>query len=1147
VRQDFVLLLAAAMVASLVPTAARAQTVLHLHKEKEPPPSSAYLMRQAQPDAASFAIVSPDRKNTTLVDNSFALFVSQAGDINNGTIPAGSTFTFLLYMKKSADVGQVYPRIMFRIVNPLEQTLCASVVTTQYGEITRTLTAFTLTCTTSAALTFLSTTYYELFVGEHWTQLPGSHSVTLEVDVEGPVLGSTDSRATVPTPAAGSTITSLSSTIGVPGQAVTINGSGFGATQGTGAVTFNGVPATVTSWGATAIGVTVPDGAATGFVVVWVNSTPSNGVPFTVTPAPTISSISPDTGVADQTVTLTGTNFTGTQGTVTFNGTPATVTNWTDTSVVVRVPATATSGPVVTSVNSQNSNGMTFTVIPPTGAAASYYLHSETSSTTGLFQLKPSGVDAASLAVQTVDLRGTSGGEFVIKEFDTQANVPNLAGAIPRGVTLSFTLWMKSTAAFGTLQPRARVRLNNASGALLCEATGASGITTTIAQYTLSCTIGSQVILTNTDRIYVWVGVNVPTSGLPGNHSVKGELDIEGNTAPTYDSRFSMPGVVPPPTLTGLNPTAGLVGQTVTISGSSFGAVQDLSYVTFNTVRASVCQTCWSDTAITAVVPSGAATGPVVVTRLQNSNPVNFTVQAAIAGSVTQGGSGTPIAGAVVQALQSGQVIASTTTTSAGGYSLNGLASGVYDVSVSLAGAGAQTRSGVAVSSATITTVNFALVIGGTVTYTYDSLDRLATVTDGSGAAARYSYDAVGNVQSIARLTGGTVSVFGMTPSTGPVGTTVTITGTGFGPDLSSNTVRFNGTTAAVVAAAVSQLTVLVPTGATSGTISVTSPNGSATSDATFVVMSDSGAPTLVSFSPTSGGAGTVVTLTGTKLDSVPSVAKLNLGQLAVTSATATTLGTAVPTIAASGRFSFTTPAGTAVSASDFFVPPDGYSFSGSPLGFTGRTTLGQTTTVTMASGTMGLLLFEGVAGQRVGVGARNVTGSFTCSDGTGTPKAALFLRNADGTPATVPSYCNGLGPYTLPETGTYEVVIGQATAATVSIFEVVDKAGTIAMNQPTQHPTVDVPGQRLRWTFAGVAGQPVGLQLTPPISFSVCSPTTVSITGPSGSTVLTFDACAYPFSFQQSFTLPSTGTYTIWTYVYLGDTGTVSLRLMTP
>ena len=66
------------------------------------------------------------------------------------------------------------------------------------------------------------------------------------------------------------------------------------------------------------------------------------------------------------------------------------------------------------------------------------------------------------------------------------------------------------------------------------------------------------------------------------------------------------------PSISTLTPTGGPVGASVIIAGSSFGATQGSSTVTFNGVAAT--PTSWSDTSITAPVPSGTSTGYVLVT-----------------------------------------------------------------------------------------------------------------------------------------------------------------------------------------------------------------------------------------------------------------------------------------------------------------------------------------------------------------------------------------------------------------------------------------------------------------------------------------------------------------------------------------------------
>ncbi len=158
-------------------------------------------------------------------------------------------------------------------------------------------------------------------------------------------------------------ITTLSPTSGAVGAWVTISGSNFGTAQGT--VTFNGTPATsITGWATGSILAQVPTGATTGNVVVTAGGVASNGVSFTV--APGITNLSVTSGEVSTPVTITGTNFGTTQGAVTFNGTPATITNWTDTSILTSVPTGATTGNVVVTAGGVASTGVAFTVLTVT-------------------------------------------------------------------------------------------------------------------------------------------------------------------------------------------------------------------------------------------------------------------------------------------------------------------------------------------------------------------------------------------------------------------------------------------------------------------------------------------------------------------------------------------------------------------------------------------------------------------------------------------------------------------------------------------------------------------------------------------------------------------------------------------------------------
>jgi IPT/TIG domain-containing protein len=150
----------------------------------------------------------------------------------------------------------------------------------------------------------------------------------------------------------GPSITSLSPTSGPVESSVTITGSGFGSSQGTSTVKFNGTSATVvSSWSSGQIITAVPAGATTGNVVVTVSGVASNGKPFTVLPTPSITSLSPTSGAVGTSVTITGTNFGITQAsgssTVTFGGISAgTASSWSATSIQVTVPPDAPSGTV---------------------------------------------------------------------------------------------------------------------------------------------------------------------------------------------------------------------------------------------------------------------------------------------------------------------------------------------------------------------------------------------------------------------------------------------------------------------------------------------------------------------------------------------------------------------------------------------------------------------------------------------------------------------------------------------------------------------------------------------------------------------------------------------------------------------------------
>ena len=110
-----------------------------------------------------------------------------------------------------------------------------------------------------------------------------------------------------------STVTSVSPTSGVAGTQVTVSGSGFAAVQGTGTVWLGSTLGAVVSWSDSQIVATVASNARSGNALVQQGGALSNSLPFAVATA-TITSISPTSGVAGTTVTISGSGFGASQG-----------------------------------------------------------------------------------------------------------------------------------------------------------------------------------------------------------------------------------------------------------------------------------------------------------------------------------------------------------------------------------------------------------------------------------------------------------------------------------------------------------------------------------------------------------------------------------------------------------------------------------------------------------------------------------------------------------------------------------------------------------------------------------------------------------------------------------------------------------------
>ncbi|MDF1666237.1 MAG: IPT/TIG domain-containing protein [Planctomycetota bacterium] len=115
-----------------------------------------------------------------------------------------------------------------------------------------------------------------------------------------------------------------------------------------------------------------------------------------------------------------------------------------------------------------------------------------------------------------------------------------------------------------------------------------------------------------------------------------------------------------------------------------------------------------------------------------------------------------------------------------------------------------------------------------------------------------------------------------MTPNSGPVGTVVTLNGTGFSTTLTNNSAEIGGIPATVTNASATQLTIVVPNGATTGPVAV-SVGGQAASGPVFTVTTGSGStgttgprPDILFIVPNAAPAFVPVAITGRNFGTSP-------------------------------------------------------------------------------------------------------------------------------------------------------------------------------------------------------------------------------------------------------------------------------------
>ena len=351
--------------------------------------------------------------------------------------------------------------------------------------------------------------------------------------------------------------------------------------------------------------------------------------------------------------------------------------------------------------------------------------------------------------------------------------------------------------------------------------------------------------------------------------------------------------------ITGFNPTFGMAGDQVVISGGGFTAVT--LTVKFNGVTASASAP--ADDTIYAYVPTGATSGLISV-QINSGTPVYSSQSFTVIGpgpyitgfSPTNGSAGQPV-------TISGVHFTGTTAVRFNGTNAPGFfASGDTEIQVNA-------PTGVTTGPISVTT----------------TLGSYSTITN-STAPNFYVPPAI----------------TAFSPATGRVGTNVVITGKNF---IGTTAVQFNGQSAAYVVSNNTTMLATVPVSAVTGPITVFAPACSYPTSTNFRML-----PNIFSFSPTNGSAGTAVTITGANLNE--GTASVKIGGASATlngSATFSQIIAIVQSGTTNGPVSVTTTNGTVTTAALFYMPPSITSFTpnnsppGSQITISGQNFLGTT------------------------------------------------------------------------------------------------------------------------------------------------------------------------------------------------------------
>jgi large repetitive protein len=359
---------------------------------------------------------------------------------------------------------------------------------------------------------------------------------------------------------------------------VTISGNAFG---GASSVLFNGViavPATVTP---TKVTVVVPAAASTGKLTV-VTGAGSGQSAGTFRVLPKLASFGPGSGAAGDSVTIAGSGFTDVSA-VKLNGVAAAFTADSDHQITATVPARATTGRLsVVTAGGTTTSLTNFLAVPTiTGFAPG------SAAPKSLVLVDGTGFGG----VSSVKVNGVAAGFSVLSKLQVRLAVPTSATS----GTITVTTAGGTATSASTLSVLPRVTGFTPS---------AAAVGTTVMIYGNAFGDATNVLFNGVGAVPATVLATKITVAVPADAST-GKLTVVTGAGPGLSAAtFKVL-----PKLTSFSPGSGVVGTSITITGTGF---TDVTAVKFNG-HATSSYTRDSSTQITALVPLGATTGKISV------------------------------------------------------------------------------------------------------------------------------------------------------------------------------------------------------------------------------------------------------------------------------------------------------------------------------------------------------------------------------------------------------------------------------------------------------------------------------------------------------------------------------------------------------